>query len=207
MPSWSTPNRKSISRPRPERPSAPETATTSPACAPSRRTGSRPPRSPNAVTAIVKVAEADRSPPTTPHPGAISAHPSRRPSAIASSTDTGVSGGTARAITSAVGRAPIAATSDRFEAAAFQPMSCGVDHASRKSGPCTMRSVVTTNRPSGAATTAASSPGPSRVLWPFGSRGRIRASVASSPMLATVSGPGSVSGRRSLDGGCSCDSR
>ena len=58
-----------------------------------------------------------------------------------------------------VGRAPIAATSVRFVAAAFQPRSNGVDHASRKSGPCTIRSLVTTNRPSAAATTAASSPG------------------------------------------------
>ena len=65
-----------------------------------------------------------------------------------SSTDTGVVGGAAMATTSAVGRAPIAATSVRLVAAAFQPSSNGVDHASRKSGPCTMRSVVTTKRPS-----------------------------------------------------------
>ena len=50
-----------------------------------------------------------------------------------------MSGGAARATTRAVGRAPIAAMSDRFVAAAFQPRSCGVDHARRKSGPCTMR--------------------------------------------------------------------
>ena len=86
----------------------------------------------------------------------------------------GVVGGAAIATTSAVGRAPIAATSVRFVAAAFQPRSNGVDQASRKSGPCTSRSVVTTNRPSAAATTAASSPAPRSAASPGASRGRMR---------------------------------
>ena len=116
----------------------------SPSRAPERSTASRPSRSPNAVTAMTRVADTLRSPPTTPHPGASSAHASRSPSARPSSRDTGVSGGAATATTSAVARAPIAAMSDRFVAAAFQPRSCGVDQASRKSGPCTMVSVVTT---------------------------------------------------------------
>ena len=95
--------------------------------------------------------------------------------------------GAAIATTSAVGTAPIAATSARLDAAAFQPRSCGVDQASRKSGPWIIMSVVTTKRPSGAATTAASSPGPSRADAAAGSRGKIRARTADSPVAPSVS--------------------
>lgn len=139
------------------------------------------------MTVTVAVADVDRSPPTTPQPGARVAHAAANPSAMASSTPTGVCGGTANATSNAVGRAPIAATSDRFVAAAFQPTSVGEDHAHRKSGPCTIMSVVTTKRPSGAVTTAQSSPGPSRADAADGSRRVIRASTPSSPTLPTVS--------------------
>src|SRR6185312_5429904 len=81
------------------------------------------------VTAIVRVGETERSPPTMPQPGASSSQASRKPSAIPSSNDTGESAGAAIATTRAVGTAPIAATSERLEAAAFQPRSCGVDQA------------------------------------------------------------------------------
>ena len=136
----------------------PATATTSPGARAGRGTAARPSRSPSAVTAIVSVAETVRSPPTTAQPGA-----SRR-------TRRGGRRRAARARRGSRGRpAPRAARSaarpsprrrTRFTAADFQPRSCGDDHASRKSGPCTSMSVVTTDRPSGAAMTAASSPGP-----------------------------------------------
>lgn len=62
-----------------------------------------------------------------------------------------------------------------------------------------MRSVVTTKRPSGASTTAASSPGPSAVPVPSGRRGRIRANAASSPTAPTVSAGGVLGGRTLAD--------
>ena len=98
-----------------------------------------------------------------------------------SSSETGEVAGAAIATTIAVGTAPIAATSDRFDAAAFQPNSSGVDQAIRKSGPWIIMSVVTTNRPSAAATTAASSPGPRRASVAIGNRGKIRCNTAVSP--------------------------
>ena len=57
-------------------------------------------------------------------------------------------------------RAPIAATSARFRAATLWPMSRGPDHSLRKCRPSISMSVVATTRPSGARTTAASSPMP-----------------------------------------------
>ena len=58
------------------------------------------------------------------------------------------------------------------------PRSNPLDHASRKSGPCTSVSVVATTRPSGAASTAASSPGPDerRARRPVCARIRLRIS-------------------------------
>ena len=92
--------------------------------APDRRTGGRPSSEPSAVTAIVRVDEIVRSPPITAHPGAsaLSAareslrEPARRTTAACRRASPG-----RRA--SAVGRAPIAATSARFTAAAFHPRS------------------------------------------------------------------------------------
>jgi hypothetical protein len=101
---------------------------------------------------------------------------------------TGESAGAAIATTSEVGTAPIAATSERLVAAAFQPRSCGLDQARRKSGPSIIMSVVTTKRPSGARTTAPSSPGPRRAARASGRRGRMRARAASSPTEPSVSG-------------------
>ena len=95
--------------------------------------------------------------------------------------------GAAMATTSADGTAPIAATSARLDAAAFQPRSCGVDHAIRKSGPWIIMSVVTTKRPSGAAITAASSPGPSSAAAACGNRGKMRPNTAASPSAPRVS--------------------
>ena len=111
-------------RPRPREPSSPATATTSPTRAPLRSTGARPSSEPSAVTAIVSVSETVRSPPSTAHPGRervargaqAVGEPARR-------TTARVSSGIASATSSAVGRAPIAAMSARFTAAAFQPRS------------------------------------------------------------------------------------
>ena len=84
---------------------------------------SRPSSEPSAVTAIVSVSETVRSPPSTAQPGASASHAARRPSAMPSTNDSRVSSGIARATSSAVGRAPIAAMSARLTAAAFQPRS------------------------------------------------------------------------------------
>ena len=152
------PNRSAS--PRAALPSSPATAMTSPGRAPERSTGARPSSDPRAVTAIVRVSETVRSPPSTAQPGASASHAARRPSASPSTNERRVSSGIASATNSAVGRAPIAAMSARLTAADFQPRSNALDHARRKSGPCTRVSVVATTRPSGAAITAASSPGP-----------------------------------------------
>jgi hypothetical protein len=53
--------------------------------------------------------------------------------------------------------------SAKFRAAAFRPMSLAVDQSRRKCRFSTRRSVDATTRPSGVATTAASSPGPTTV--------------------------------------------
>ena len=134
IPSTTARSNKSAS-PAAAAPRAPETAITSPTRAPERSTGERPSRSPKAVTAIVNVSDTERSPPTTPHPGASCSQAPRKPSAMPSRKLTAVSAGAAIATTSAVGTAPIAATSERFVAAAFQPRSWAADHASLKSGP------------------------------------------------------------------------
>ncbi len=75
-----------------------------------------------------------------------------------------MAGGQDSAASSAVGTAPIAATSARFAATTLRPTCCGVDQSGRQCTPSTALSVQTTTRPSGAATTAASSPGPSSVV-------------------------------------------
>src|SRR5690606_37252148 len=93
--------------------------------------------------------------------------------------------GTTREVTSAVGRAPIAATSARFCAAARRPTSYPVDQRVRKCRSSTSTSVDTTKRPSGAASTAASSPGPSSVAPPRGSSGTMRSRIWSSERSRT----------------------
>lgn len=97
-------------------PMRPARASTSPGRAPERTTGARPPRSPSAVTAMVRVGLADMSPPTTlaPTVAASAANPSARPSAQLAWRSAGMQRATSRA----VGVAPIAATSARLAAAA-----------------------------------------------------------------------------------------
>src|SRR5690606_25113589 len=104
------------------------------------------------------------SPPTMPAPARAAS--ADMPSETAVATAASVSAGQANPTTSDVGLAPIAATSARFTAAALCPTCSGLDQSSRKCTPCTSTSVVITTRPSGASTTAASSPGPTTV--PFG---------------------------------------
>ena len=94
--------------------------------------------------------------------------------------------GAAMETTIPVGRAPIAATSERLVAAALIPNWCGVDHSKRKSGPCTIMSVVMTKRPSGALITALSSPGPTIVKSEWGKRGKMRARIADSGIWPNV---------------------
>ena len=72
--------------------------------------------------------------------------------------------GAPNATTNAVACAPIASMSAAFCAMALRPTSCGVDQSSRKCRPATSMSVDTTVLPSPAATTAASSPGPSTTV-------------------------------------------
>src|SRR5205823_1040717 len=81
----------------------PLTATTSPGRAPERTTGSPPPRSPSAVTAIVRVGLADMSPPTTLAP--TSAASAASPSASSSAQRTSRFMGAQSATSSAVGTA------------------------------------------------------------------------------------------------------
>ena len=71
--------RDSTASPAAAQPSRPATATTSPGRAPERVTGSRPSRTPSAVTARVSVSARAMSPPTTLAP--TGSHSSRRPSA------------------------------------------------------------------------------------------------------------------------------
>ena len=71
---------------------------------------------------------------------------------------------------SAVATPPIAAMSARLAAAARCPMSVAEAQSQRKCRPSTSTSVLATTRPSGAATTAASSPGPSSVVGAVPSR-------------------------------------
>ena len=158
-----------------------------PARAPERSTGARPARSPCAVTATTTTGPPDRSPPddADPERRALGGQPARQP---LDPRHRQVRAGSTSATTRLVGRAPIAATSARFCTAARRPTSSPEDHARRKCRSSTSTSVVTTNRPSGAATTAASSPGATSVSAPTGRSGKMRASSASSDSSET-SGP------------------
>src|SRR5512135_2579405 len=176
----------SSANPAAARPTVPARTTRSPRPAPARVTGGRPCRSPSAVTARVSASAATTSPPTTLAP--TSAHSSRSPSATPSATASGVDGGQPRPTRSAVGTAPIAATSAKFWAAALRPTSYGVDHSSRKCRRSTSRSVVATTVPDGAGTTAASSPGPAGGGG-APSRRAMRATSPNSPADETVTSP------------------
>ena len=99
----------------------------------------------------------ERSPPATATPA--SAAPS--PTALAKSRaqTTVVAGSATRVISTDVPTAPMAARSARFWVSSFAPTSEALDHRSSQSRPRTIASVVATTGPE-AATTAASSPGP-----------------------------------------------
>ncbi len=128
------------------------------------------------------------SPPTTP--ARVRPTSAASPSNSSVTVVTGVCPGHARPTTTEVGVAPMAATSARFTAAAFRPTWAGVDQSRRKCTPSTSVSVVSTTRPSGAATTAASSPGPSTVPDGWGRPVVIAWIRPNSPAPATVSAPG-----------------
>ena len=136
------------------------------------------------MTATVSVGEAVTSPPTTWAPtwDASATIPSVNPSSQATSS----SGGAHSATSKAVGVAPIATMSARLAAAARCPTSTGLDQSGRKCRPATKASVQATTRPSGAATTAASSPGPSSTDGPVVNRAVIRAINPNSPVPVTL---------------------
>src|SRR5690606_28192716 len=117
-------------RPAADHPSRPHTATWSPGRAPERVTAARPWREPMAVTAATTTPEATTSPPATAAP--TSWHSSRNPSANSTAHATGRSGGAPKQTTTAVGVAPMAATSARFWAAALRPTSYADDQSRRK---------------------------------------------------------------------------
>ena len=115
---------------------------------------------------------------TAPPPTARSRGPRASPRTCVAGHD--------RPTSRAVGTAPIAAMSARFAAAARRPICSGVDQSSRKCTVSTRTSVVATIRPSGAATTAASSPGPTRVDAGCTRPAVTRAIRPNSPRLARV---------------------
>ncbi len=180
----------------------------SPGRAPPRVTGSWLRRSPSAVIATVMVSPPTTSPPTTAAPATW--HSSRSPSISSAAQVTGRSAGTTRPSSSAVGTAPMAAMSARFCAAALRPTSYAVDQSRRKCRPSSRMSVLATTLRSGAATTAASSPGPSRTAGVVVSRDVSSLMSPNSPNSPTVpfteshlssiapdTRPGCFSGRRS----------
>ena len=79
----------SRARPAADQPSRPASTTRSPGCAPERRTGGRPPRSPSAVTLTTTRSLDTMSPPTTTAPTTSAS--SRSPSARSVAHDTGTS--------------------------------------------------------------------------------------------------------------------
>ncbi len=85
-----------------------------------------------------------------------------------------------------MGTAPIAAMSARFWAAALRPTSYAVDQSRRKCRPSSRMSVLATTLRSGAATTAASSPGPSRTAGVVVSRDVSSLMSPNSPNSPTV---------------------
>ena len=175
---------RSTASPAAAQPTRPASATTSPGRAPDRVTGGRPWSDPSAVIASVSVADVTTSPPTRPAP--TTAASAQSPSASPVIVSTGGVGGAASPTSSAVGTAPIAAMSARLAAAALRPTCSGVDQSNRKCTPATSTSVVATTRPSDAATTAASSPGPRTVLAGW-TRSRVTCAMSpNSPSPAIV---------------------
>ena len=88
-----------------------------------------------------------------------------------------------------MGTAPMAAMSARFCAAALPPISRADDQSRRKWRFSTSRSVLATTRPSGAWSTAASSPMPTSVPGADGKRAASAAMSPNSPRSETVMGP------------------
>ena len=183
----------SSAQPAAAQPSRPAIASWSPGSAPERSTGARRAKSPSTVTVTEISRPPERSPPTTPQPEAPSAEMAwLRPSARPSAQATGVAPGRVRLTTMPVATAPIALMSLKFCAAAFQPTSKPPElqplfQSSRKSWSWTNVSVEMTTRPSGAVSTAASSPGPISADAEARSRGKIRASNWPSLSWSTLS--------------------
>jgi len=172
-PAWSR------ARPAADSPTRPARASRSPGRAPLRSTGARPCRSPIAVTETVTSGLRTTSPPTRLAPARAASAPRAAEQSAAQST--GRVGGAPRATTRAVGTAPIAATSARLAAAALWPTSMAVLQSRRKCWPSTSMSTVMTTRPSGAATSAVSSPGPRMTPGPSGRSATMRSMRANSP--------------------------
>ncbi len=134
--------------------------------------------------ASVMVSPRTTSPPTTVAPATW--HSSRSPSISSVAQVVGRSAGATRPSRIAVGTAPIAATSARFCAAALRPTSYAVDQSRRKCRFSISTSVVATTRPSGAFTTAASSPGPRSTASVSGTRAVSSLMSPNSPSSPTV---------------------
>lgn len=175
---------ESTACPAADQPSQPVTATTSPGWAPPLITGSWLRRSPRAVIEIMMVSPRTTSPPTTAAPATW--HSSRSPSISSVAQVTGSSAGATRPRSNAVGTAPMAAMSARFCAAALRPTSYAVDQSRRKCRPSRRMSVLATTLRSGAATTAASSPGPTRTAGVVVSREVSSLMSPNSPSSPTV---------------------
>jgi DNA-binding Lrp family transcriptional regulator len=124
------------------------------------------------------------SPPITLAPAR--AHSAASPSASSRAQLTGSSPGAASATSRADGSAPMAARSARLLAAALYPTSAAPDQSRRKCLPSSRKSVVATTRPSGAASTAASSPIPTSVPGRRGSHADNALIRPNSPTEASV---------------------
>ena len=171
-----------------------------PARAPERSTGARPRRSPSAVTETTSTPGGadDRSPPDDRRPGLLGA--ARRGRARGRPPTPPRGRGRRRAMTSsAVGTAPMAATSARFCAATLRPTSCGGGPLVAPVAAPHHRVGRGDHRPRARRTTAASSPGPTGTERHAGGRaaavhGKTRAS--SSPSLTSRSRTGPTLPRR-----------
>ncbi len=175
--------RESTAYPAADQPSQPVTATTSPGRAPARVTGSWLRRSPRAVMETVMVFTADHIAADDGRPRHLALVP-QPVHQLGGPGDREVGGDHQGPRSSAVGTAPMAAMSARFWAAALRPTSYAVDQSRRKCRPSSRMSVLATTLRSGAATTAASSPGPSRTAGSGGEPGRQLSDEAELPQLA-----------------------
>ncbi len=124
------------------------------------------------------------SPPTRCAP--TSAASSRIPAAQLTAHAAGRSPGAPKPTTRLVATPPIAAMSASDAAADFRPMSIGVDQSRRKWRPSMSTSQVTATRPSGAATTAVSSPGPTITGPASDSPAVMRSMSSNSPTSCSV---------------------